>query len=47
MEIHKGHRLNIIGRKSHGASSFLEMLTGGLKKMKGTVFINGNIAYKP
>jgi len=23
------------------------MLVGGLKKMKGTVFINGKIAYKP
>jgi translation initiation factor RLI1 len=37
----------VISRKSHGCSSFLEMLIGGLKKMKGAVFINGKIAYKP
>ena len=49
IELNRSQRLNVIARKSHGCTSFLEMLMGGLKKINkdGKVLINGRISYKP
>ncbi len=40
MELKPGDRLIILGKKGQGKTSFLRMLIGQMKKIKGSVFIN-------
>lgn len=37
----------VIGKKGQGISSFVHMLVGSMKKIKGNVFLSGKIAYLP
>jgi ABC-type transport system involved in cytochrome bd biosynthesis fused ATPase/permease subunit len=37
----------VIGKKGQGISSFVHMLIGSMKKIKGSVFLGGKIAYLP
>lgn len=47
LELKKGERLVVIGKKGQGISSFVHMLVGSMKKIKGSVFLSGKIAYLP
>jgi ABC-type transport system involved in cytochrome bd biosynthesis fused ATPase/permease subunit len=37
----------VIGKKGQGTSSFINMLIGSMKKIEGSVFMCGKIAYLP
>jgi ABC-type transport system involved in cytochrome bd biosynthesis fused ATPase/permease subunit len=37
----------VVGKKGQGISSFVHMLVGSMKKIKGSVFLSGKIAYLP
>ena len=39
--------LSVIAKKGQGTSSFVHMLVGSMKKIKGNVFLSGKIAYLP
>ena len=47
LELKKSERLMVIGKKGQGISSFVHMLVGSMKKIKGNVFLSGKIAYLP
>jgi ABC-type polysaccharide/polyol phosphate transport system ATPase subunit len=47
IELKGGERLGIIGKKGQGSSSFVHMLVGSMKKIKGNAFLSGKIAYLP
>lgn len=47
MELKAGERLGVIGKKGQGSSSFVHMLVGSMKKIKGNAFLSGKIAYLP
>lgn len=47
ISLQPGERLCLLGKKRAGLSSFLEMLVGNLKKVRGKVYIRGKIAYMP
>ena len=47
IEIKSGERLSVIGKKGQGISSFMHMLVGSLKKVKGSVFLSGKVGYLP
>lgn len=42
-----GEKLLVIGRKGQGSSSFVKMLVGNLKKIRGGFYLNGRVAYIP
>lgn len=42
-----GKRLSLLGKKKSGCSSFLEMLVGNLKRVKGKIQICGKISFLP
>ena len=42
-----GERLCLLGKKRSGLSSFLEMLVGNMKKVRGKVYIRGKVAFMP
>lgn len=42
-----GERLCLLGKKKAGCSSFLEMLVGNLKRVKGKVYVRGRVSYLP
>ena len=44
MELKPGGRLIILGKKGQGKTSFLRMIMGQMKKIKGAVFINSQTA---
>jgi hypothetical protein len=37
----------VIGKKGQGISSFVHTLIGSMKKIKGSVYLSGKIAYLP
>jgi len=45
VEIQGKERLLVIGKKGQGITSFVHMLVGSMKKIKGSVFLSGKIAY--
>lgn len=47
IDIKGSERLSVIGKKGQGTSSFVHMLVGSMKKIKGNVFLSGKIAYLP
>lgn len=47
LELKAHERLLVIGKKGQGISSFVHMLIGSMKKIKGNVFLSGKIAYLP
>lgn len=47
IELKEQERLVVIGKKGQGISSFVHMLVGSMKKIKGSVFLSGKIAYLP
>lgn len=47
MQLEAKERLLVIGKKGQGISSFVHMLIGSMKKIKGSVFLSGKIAYLP
>lgn len=47
IDISPGERLAVIGKKGSGSSSFVHMLVGNMKKIKGSVFLNGKLSYLP
>lgn len=47
LDLKGGQRLGVIGKKGQGSSSFIHMLVGSMKKIKGNVFLSGKIAYLP
>jgi ATP-binding cassette subfamily B protein len=47
VDLKGGERLGVIGKKGQGSSSFVHMLVGSMKKIKGNVFLSGKIAYLP
>ena len=47
VELEGGQRLTVLGKKGQGRSSFVHMLTGLMKKIKGSVFLRGQVAYLP
>ena len=47
VDLKAGERLLVIGKKGQGISSFVQMLVGSMKKIKGSVFLSGKIAYLP
>jgi len=44
IEVEKGSRLIVLGKKGQGKTSFLRMVLGQMKKVSGTVFVNGKRA---
>jgi len=42
-----GERLCLLGKKNSGCSTFLEMLVGNMKKVKGKINISGKISFMP
>ncbi len=44
MELKPGGRLIILGKKGQGKTSFLRMIMGQMKKIKGAVFIKSKTA---
>lgn len=47
MDLKGGERLLVIGKKGQGISSFMHMLVGSMKKVKGNVSLYGKIGYLP
>ena len=47
IDLKTGERLGVIGKKGQGSSSFVHMLVGLMKKIKGSAFLSGKIAYSP
>ena len=47
IDIKSLERLSVIAKKGQGTSSFVHMLVGSMKKIKGNVFLSGKIAYLP
>ena len=47
LEVRDKERLLVIGKKGQGITSFVHMLVGSMKKIKGSVFLSGKIAYLP
>ena len=47
IDLEGGQRLVVLGKKGQGRSSFVHMLIGLMKKIKGCVFLNGKVAYLP
>lgn len=45
--VQPSERLTIIGKRLSGRTSFLEMLVGNLKRMKGKIYMKGKVAYLP
>jgi ABC-type protease/lipase transport system fused ATPase/permease subunit len=47
VDLKRGERLLVIGKKGQGISSFMHMLVGSMKKVKGNVSLHGKIGYLP
>ena len=47
IQVRSGDRLVVIGKKGQGISSFVHTLIGSMKKIKGSVYLSGKIAYLP
>ena len=47
IDLEGGQRLAVLGKKGQGRSSFVHMLVGSMKKIKGSVFLKGKVAYLP
>jgi len=42
-----GERLTVIGKKHSGCSSFLEMMVGNMKRVRGKIYMRGKVSYLP
>ena len=47
IDLKTGERLGVIGKKGQGSSSIVHMWVGLMKKIKGSAFLSGKIAYSP
>lgn len=45
--VEPGERLILLGKKHSGRSSFLQMLVGNMKRVKGKISITGKISFCP